>query len=101
MRTNKKTRPKDIPRDDWEAVSSPPLSREELARLRPSAEALPDLVESFRRSRGRPKAQQAKTLVSLRLDAEVIEAFRAEGPGWQTRINEVLSRWARRRRKAA
>jgi uncharacterized protein (DUF4415 family) len=101
MKATRKGRPKNISREDWEAVSSPPLSRAELGRLRPAAEALPDLVESYRRSRGRPKSQQAKTLISLRLDAEVLAAFRAEGPGWQTRINEVLSRWAKRRRKAA
>jgi uncharacterized protein (DUF4415 family) len=101
MRVTRKAALKNISRENSEAVSSPPLSRVELNRLRPAAEALPDLVENYRRSRGRPRSQQAKTLVSLRLDAEVIEAFRAEGPGWQTRINEVLSRWAKRRRKAA
>ena len=96
-----KIRPKNISREDWDAVSSPPLNAAELGRLRPAAQALPDLVESYRRSRGRPKAEQTKALGSLRLDADVIEAFRVEGPGWQMRINEVLSRWARRRRKAA
>jgi uncharacterized protein (DUF4415 family) len=101
MRVTRKTRPKNVSREDWEAVSSPPLSRAELGRLRPAAEALPDLVENYRRSRCRPRSPQAKKLVSLRLDAEVIEAFRAEGPGWQTRINDVLSRWASRRKKAA
>ncbi len=36
----------------------------------------------------RPKAP--KRLVSLRLDADVLEHFRTLGPGWQTRINRVL-----------
>lgn len=39
--------------------------------------------------RGRPKGS-AKRLVSLRLDQAVIDKFRAEGPGWQSRINEAL-----------
>jgi len=69
--------------------------------MRPAAAAMPDLVASYRRSRGRPKVESPKTLVSLRLDAEVLRAFKAEGPGWQTRINAVLSRWAKRRGKAA
>ncbi len=43
-----------------------------------------------RRGRGRPPAADRKHLVSLRLDRDVIEKFRATGPGWQTRINEVL-----------
>ena len=40
--------------------------------------------------RGRPKSGQTKALLSLRLDAEVIEGFRATGPGWQSRINDAL-----------
>ena len=38
--------------------------------------------------RGRPPGS-AKTQVSLRLDNEVIAAFRAQGPGWQSRMNAV------------
>jgi uncharacterized protein (DUF4415 family) len=55
------------------------------------------------RVRGRPKGERRKKLVSLRLDADVIDAFKAEGPGWQTRINTVLARAAAarvKRRKA-
>lgn len=32
----------------------------------------------------------AKSLVSLRLDRDVLEWFKAQGPGYQTRINQVL-----------
>jgi uncharacterized protein (DUF4415 family) len=40
--------------------------------------------------RGRPPLDFPKKLVSLRLDRDVIEAFRAGGPGWQSRINAAL-----------
>jgi uncharacterized protein (DUF4415 family) len=40
--------------------------------------------------RGRPKAAHPKKLVSLRLDHDVIERFRATGAGWQSRINDTL-----------
>jgi uncharacterized protein (DUF4415 family) len=40
--------------------------------------------------RGRPKSDAPKKLVSLRLDPDVVERFRATGPGWQSRINETL-----------
>ncbi len=43
--------------------------------------------------RGRPPGS-TKRLVSLRLDEAVIAAFSAEGPGWQTRINEALRKAA-------
>ncbi|MBN3758169.1 BrnA antitoxin family protein [Paraburkholderia sp. Tr-20389] len=41
-------------------------------------------------ARGRPKLESPKILVSIRYDAEVIDAFEATGDGWQTRINEAL-----------
>lgn len=40
--------------------------------------------------RGRPPLDNRKQLVSLRLDQDVIDRFRAEGPGWQSRINAAL-----------
>lgn len=43
--------------------------------------------------RGRPPGS-TKRLVSLRLDEAVIEAFSADGPGWQTRVNEALRKAA-------
>jgi len=39
---------------------------------------------------GRPKSDAAKKLIALRLDPDVIERFRATGPGWQSRINGIL-----------
>ena len=38
--------------------------------------------------RGRPPLAAPKQAIKLRLDAEVVEHFRATGPGWQTRIND-------------
>jgi len=43
--------------------------------------------------RGRPPGS-TKRLVSLRLDREVLDAFRAGGPGWQSRINQALRKAA-------
>ena len=31
-----------------------------------------------------------KVLISLRIDADIIDAFKKQGSGYQTRINEVL-----------
>jgi uncharacterized protein (DUF4415 family) len=44
----------------------------------------------LRRGRGRPPLDTRKKLVSLRLDQDVIDRFRAGGPGWQSRINAAL-----------
>ena len=40
---------------------------------------------------GRPPGSD-KQLVSIRLDKDVVEKFKATGPGWQTRINAALRR---------
>jgi uncharacterized protein (DUF4415 family) len=42
----------------------------------------------------KPPVPNAKELVSLRLDREVLDHFQAEGPGWQDRINDALRKAA-------
>jgi len=46
----------------------------------------------FKRRPGRPVGSK-KELVSIRLDSDVLQAFRSGGAGWQTKINEVLKDW--------
>jgi uncharacterized protein (DUF4415 family) len=41
---------------------------------------------------GRPRSPNPRRLISLRLPADVIERWRASGPGWQTRMAERLAR---------
>ena len=43
---------------------------------------------------GRPRAANPKRLISIRLTEDVIERWRATGPGWQTRMAEKLTRLA-------
>ncbi len=42
--------------------------------------------------RGRPKLARTKVSTTIRLDADVIEGFKTQGPGWQSRINATLRR---------
>lgn len=45
--------------------------------------------------RGRPPiGDHPKEQVTLRLPSEVIAYFKADGPGWQTRLSDVLERYA-------
>src|SRR5205085_5379684 len=46
--------------------------------------------DKFIRRVGRPKGSGKKELVTLRLDREILDRFRAGGPGWQTRLNDAL-----------
>jgi uncharacterized protein (DUF4415 family)/uncharacterized DUF497 family protein len=82
---------------DWDDVSdNPEWTAEEMAKAKPFAEVFPELAASARRARGKQKAP-TKQLVSLRLDRSIVDAFKAEGPGWQTRMNEALKRAIRSR----
>jgi uncharacterized protein (DUF4415 family) len=44
--------------------------------------------------RGRKTDPDAKKLLTLRVDPDVIEWFKAAGPGWQSRMNAVLRKSA-------
>jgi uncharacterized protein (DUF4415 family) len=47
-------------------------------------------VGKRRRCGGRPQKADRKVNQTLRLDPDVLAAFRREGSGWQVRINQVL-----------
>jgi uncharacterized protein (DUF4415 family) len=74
---------------------SPEWTRKDFERARP---ALPligevfgaDAARAVARRRGRPRKASPKVNQTLRLDADVVEAYRRQGRGWQTRINAVL-----------
>src|SRR5271156_6396743 len=53
------------------------------------------------RPRGRPRKADAKGHIHIRLSPHVLGHFRATGPGWQTRIDELLRNWVKRQRKEA
>lgn len=78
-------------REDWDVVSdNPEWTEEDFRKARPFAEVFPELAESIRRSRGRPALDNPKKQVTLRLDDEVVKRLRTGGPGWQSRINDIL-----------
>ena len=55
-----------------------PYTDEEWAQVKP------------KRPRGRPAQDVTKAPISIRLDTRVVDAFRATGEGWQTRMNDAL-----------
>lgn len=69
---------------------NPEWTEEDFKNARPFAEVFPELMESIRRSRGRPVVEVRKQQISLRLDPDVIAKFKATGKGWQARINDIL-----------
>ena len=60
-------------------------------------EELPELTEEMLarakiRRGGRPLSENPRKQLTLRLPAEVIERWKATGPGWQTRMADRLSK---------
>ncbi|RKR46298.1 BrnA antitoxin family protein [Paraburkholderia sp. BL17N1] len=55
-------------------------------------------AEDFRKmkrlgTRGRPKLDKPKVSLTVRYDADVVDAFKSTGDGWQTRMNDALREW--------
>jgi len=93
----RRKRPSHISKADWNDAEIPELTAEDFRRMRPAREVLPEIfgekvAAEMLRPRGRPRKAKVKTLVTLRLDPEIVEHFKARGRGWQTRINDVLKR---------
>jgi uncharacterized protein (DUF4415 family) len=96
MANNKK--PRHISQKNWDAVDSPPLSDDILAAMKPARETFPDLAEeSARRKRGQrgPQKKPRKVMISLRLESSTVDAYKATGRGYQTRMAAVLEKHAR------
>jgi uncharacterized protein (DUF4415 family) len=79
--------------NDMRAVSNnPEWTRSDFAKAKPFDEVFP----AMRTGRG-PNKAPTKKLVSLRLSSVVLDHFKASGPGWQSRINEVLVKVVKRK----
>ncbi|WFR95427.1 BrnA antitoxin family protein [Rhizobium tumorigenes] len=74
----------------------PELTEGTMAGALPISE-LPQLKAAFEKARGERGPQKAavKERIGLRLDAEVVSHFRQTGPGWQSRINAVLTEYVK------
>ena len=47
------------------------------------------------RGRGRPAGSGTKVATNIRLDRDLVDAFKGTGEGWQTRMNDALRDWAK------
>ena len=72
---------------DWDRLKAMKDEDIELTPEHPEAD-INHIVKGIARHGLKPLP--AKTLVSLRIDADVLEWFKSQGPGYQTKINAVL-----------
>jgi uncharacterized protein (DUF4415 family) len=84
---------------------NPEWTVDDFRRARPASEVLPEFIgeaatqELMRQSAARRQKPERKVSETLRLDPEVLEAYRQEGAGWQARMNDVLRQHMPRRQK--
>ena len=83
------------PPNDYDPVA--PLTDEEIKGLRPARELFEELGIPMPIPRGRPKAAEVKIPVTVRLSSEVVDYYKAGGPGWQTRLNDDLLETVRKK----
>lgn len=78
---------------------APEATDEWFQRARPASDVLPELFgkdaaqELLKPKRGRPLSAKPKEHVNIRLDADILSAFKRTGSGWQTRLNNALRDW--------
>ena len=85
-----KKKPDHISQEDWDSVDSPPLTDEMMAKMRPHKELFPNWPARITRG---PQKEPTKTKVTIRLNPDIVDYFKARGKGWQTRLNEALQEY--------
>lgn len=78
---------------DWVDPDDAPLLTKEFfdrAEIREGGKLIRAATGTLTRNGRPPLGEAAKKQVTLRLDSDVVEAFRAGGAGWQSRINQAL-----------
>ena len=68
-----------------------PRTEEEATQTQPFKEVFPDLYENIQRSRGRPKIDDPKDAVTLRLPRSVIQRWQRD-PDWRAKMAETLEK---------
>lgn len=71
------------------------ISLEDLQQFQPATKVLPLSLQKKLGVRGQQRTP-IKERISIRLSPDVLRAFRAKGPGWQSQIDEALKEWLNR-----
>ena len=87
MKNQSKPKKADRQNPEWTAAM--------IAKARPAREVLPKIfgartAAAMLKPRGRPKSSDSKIAISLRLPPDTLARWKATGPGWQTRMADVL-----------
>ena len=76
------------------------LTSGDFKHMRPASEVLPEALLSVLPKRGRPLKGNPKKQLTIRLNGEIVDFFKAQGKGWQTEINNILQNYVDSRNAA-
>lgn len=81
-------------------ADNPEWTAAEIRRAKPASVVLPELfgvktANEMLKPRGRPVSAVVKERITIRLDPDVVAAFKATGRGWQTRVNDAMREWVK------
>lgn len=80
---------------DWNEVSdNPAWTADEIARARRLDDVLPALAAGIKRARGRPRADDPKEPVTLRISGKILERYKRKGGNWRARMVEAIEKGA-------
>ena len=90
-------KPNSVSQKDWADLDSPEATEADFANMRPAREAHPDIVAAYKngalllpkRHRG-PNKAPIKKPVSILFSPVVADTLRAQGKGWQPRLDHLL-----------
>jgi len=80
-------------------LEAPEATEVWFAKARPAKEILANIVgqdaaqDMLKPKRGRPTLASPKEHINIRLDADIVGAFKGTGAGWQSRVNSALREW--------
>jgi uncharacterized protein (DUF4415 family) len=86
---NRARKPAGISQEDWESVDVPEATDAEFAAANQFKEVFPAQYKAWKKL-GRPPAEKPKIHIGFRLAADVVEAIRATGRGYNARVEKVL-----------
>jgi len=83
------------PKSRRDSRANPEWTAAMIAKARPAKEVLPKIFGArtaarMLKPRGRPRSPDSKVAISLRLAPDTLARWKATGPGWQTRMADVL-----------
>ncbi|KAA6205214.1 MAG: hypothetical protein DU429_02950 [Candidatus Tokpelaia sp.] len=87
-------------KEDWDAVDSSPITDKEFALMRPAGAVLPpDFFEALQQGReekmrGRPKIENPKEVLTIRLAPAAIAYFKSRGRNWRQKLRKDLEKLA-------